>query len=113
MNHEMGLFPENFEKIKSGQKRREYRLYDEKRRKIMIGDTITFYNTESKESVTVLVENLHVYDNFKACYQGFGEEDFANTGKAIEQVVLDTYQNWWSKDKEEKFGCVVIEIKLA
>ena len=26
MNHEMGLYPENFETVKSGQKRREYRL---------------------------------------------------------------------------------------
>lgn len=42
MNHEMGLFPDNFEKIKLGQKQREYRLYDEKRQKIMPGDTITF-----------------------------------------------------------------------
>lgn len=46
MNHKMGLFPENFEKIKLGQKHQEYRLYDEKRRKIMLGDTIIFYNTE-------------------------------------------------------------------
>ena len=112
MNHEMGLFPDNFEKIKLGQKQREYRLYDEKRQKIMPGDTITFFNTESKESVTVLVEKLHVYKSFKACYQDFWEEDFANIGKTLEQVVLDTYQNWWSKDKEEKYGCVVIDIKL-
>ena len=34
MNHEMGLYPENFETVKSGQKRREYRLYDEKRQNI-------------------------------------------------------------------------------
>lgn len=60
----------------------------------------------------MLVEKLHVYKSFKACYQDFWEEDFANIGKTIEQVVLDTYQNWWSKDKEEKYGCVVIDIKL-
>ena len=48
MNHEMRVFPENFEKIRLGQKCREYRLYDEKRRKIMPEDTITFYNTETK-----------------------------------------------------------------
>ncbi len=112
MNHEMMAFPENFEKIKLGQKCREYRLYDEKRRKIMPGDTITFYNTKTKESVIVLVESLHIYKKFEECYQEFWEEDFANRGKTLEQIVLDTYQNWWSKDKEEKYGCVVIEIKL-
>ena len=60
MNHEMGLYPENFETVKSGQKRWEYRLYDEKRQNIRPGDTITFYNTESNERVTVLVESLQV-----------------------------------------------------
>ena len=69
MNHEMGLFPENFEKVKSGQKRREYRLYDEKRQKITPGDTIAFHNTQSSETVTVLVENIHVYKSFRKCYQ--------------------------------------------
>lgn len=111
MNHEMGLYPENFETVKSGQKRREYRLYDEKRQNIRPGDTITFYNTESNERVTVLVENLHIYGDFKTCYQDFWEEDFADQGIMVEQLVQDTYQGWWSKEKEETYGCVVIKFK--
>ena len=103
MNHEMGLYPENFETVKSGQKRREYRLYDEKRQNIRPGDTITFYNTESNERVTVLVESLHIYGDFKTCY--------ADQGITVEQLVQDTYQGWWSKEKEETYGCVVIKIK--
>lgn len=113
MNHEMGLYPENFEKVKSGQKRREYRLYDEKRQKINPGDTITFHNTQSLESVTVLVENMHVYKSFRKCYEDFWEEDFADRGITIDQLVLDTYQNWWSKDMEKRYGCVVIDMKLV
>lgn len=111
MNHEMGLYPKNFEKVKSGQKRREYRLYDEKRQNIRPGDTITFYNTESNETVAVLVESLHIYADFKTCYQDFWELDFADRGITVDQLVLDTYQSWWSKDKEEKYGCIVIGFK--
>ncbi len=111
MDHEMGLFPENFEKVRSGQKHREYRLYDEKRRKIRPGDTITFYNTASGDRVTVSVESLHIYRSFRACYQAFWEEDFAAGGWTLEQLVRDTYQNWWSKEQEEAWGCVVMEIK--
>ena len=111
MNHEMGLYPVNFETVKSGQKRREYRLYDEKRQNIRPGDTITFYNTESNERVTVLVESLHIYGDFKTCYQDSWEEDFADRGIAVEQLVQDTYQGWWSKEKEETYGCVVIKFK--
>lgn len=72
MNHEMRVFPENFEKIRLGQKCREYRLYDEKRRKIMPGDTITFYNTKTKESVIVLVESLHIYKILRNAIRIFG-----------------------------------------
>lgn len=71
MNHEMRLFPENFEKVISGQKHREYRLYDEKRRNIKPGDTITFFRTGSQDSVTVYVESLHIYQDFKTCYLDF------------------------------------------
>ena len=38
----MKLNKEPFEKIKSGEKTIELRLYDEKRRKIKAGDTICF-----------------------------------------------------------------------
>ena len=42
MVHEMKLYEENFLDLKNGNKKREYRLYDEKRRLIKIGDTIKF-----------------------------------------------------------------------
>lgn len=42
MLHDLKLYANNFDKIESGQKLREYRLYDEKRRTINIGDTIRF-----------------------------------------------------------------------
>lgn len=112
MNHMMGLYPENFEKVKLGQKRREYRLYDEKRQKIKCGDTITFYNTQTEEKVTVTVEDIFVYKDFKSCYQDFWREDFAHRNVTLNQLVEETYSSYWSKDKEEKYGCVVFQIKL-
>ena len=45
--HIMKLHPEPFAKIKDGSKTIELRLYDEKRQRISIGDTIRFINTES------------------------------------------------------------------
>ena len=115
MNHEMGLFPENFENVKRGKKQREYRMYDDKRRKIKIGDTITFINTQTQETVVVVVDviNMHLYKDFKTCYTDFWEQDFSNRGQPLEQIIENTYNNWWSKELEEKYGCVVIDIKLA
>ena len=42
MTHNMKLNDAPFETIKNGKKTIELRLYDEKRRKIKIGDTICF-----------------------------------------------------------------------
>ena len=42
MTHKMNMNPSPFEKIRNGTKTIELRLYDEKRRKIEIGDTIIF-----------------------------------------------------------------------
>lgn len=51
--------------------------------------------------------------DFKTCYTDFWEQDFANRGQTLEQVIENTYNNWWSKELEEKYGCVVIDIRLA
>lgn len=45
MQHTMKLQPSPFERIVSGQKTVELRLYDEKRRQIRSGDTIRFIKT--------------------------------------------------------------------
>ncbi len=42
MQHSMKLLPAPFEKIESGQKTIEIRLFDEKRQELQIGDTIEF-----------------------------------------------------------------------
>lgn len=113
MNHEMRLFPEQFKKVVSGEKRREYRLCDEKRQAIRPGDTITFFSTDCRGSVTVLVESLHIYQDFKTCYRDFWTADFANSGKTLDQLLRDTYENWWSQEQEAAYGCVVIQFKSS
>lgn len=49
MTHSMQLTPSPFQMIKEGTKTIELRLFDEKRRKIQIGDIIEFSNTETGE----------------------------------------------------------------
>ena len=42
MEHTMKLFESDFDNLKSGRKKREYRLNDDKRKSVRIGDTIRF-----------------------------------------------------------------------
>ena len=72
--HIMKLNPSPFEKIASGRKTVELRLYDDKRRRIDIGDRIIFSNLEDPEQkIAVKVKSLHRYatfeDLFKDIYQ--------------------------------------------
>ena len=69
MTHIMRLNTSPFEMIASGEKTIELRLNDEKRRKIKIGDEITFVNTENSLK-TILVEVIGIYKfkSFKELY---------------------------------------------
>ena len=59
----MKLESEFFDKVKSGEKFYEVRLYDEKRRKIAVGDTIKFVNSKNiTDILCVTVVDLFVFD---------------------------------------------------
>ena len=114
MNHDMNLNPDAFEAIKAGKKTREYRLYDEKRRRINIGDTIKFHKlSDSYDAVIVEVTGLLIYKDWRSCYEEFFVQDLSEYYDNIDQAILDTYENWWPKEKEEKYGCLIIKMRLV
>lgn len=60
--HKLRLSEEPFAAIASGHKTVESRLYDEKRRKIQLGDCIIFTNVENpSQTITVTVVGLLRY----------------------------------------------------
>ena len=62
----MKLNPSPLKMIREGKKKIELRLYDEKRRKISVGNTITFVNIEdSTQTIFAEVKNLFVFDSFE------------------------------------------------
>ena len=54
MRHTMKLKEDPFERMKNGTKTIEFRLYDEKRRKIKVGDEIEFFKLPKSVSYTHL-----------------------------------------------------------
>ena len=65
----MRLNPAPFGLIRDGKKTIELRLYDEKRRKLQIGDGILFENTDAPELLLVRVTGLRVFASFDDLYQ--------------------------------------------
>lgn len=109
-NHKMRLNEEPFVMIKNDIKDIEYRLNDEKRQQIQIGDTITFYKRPlEKEKIKVLVTDLKYYKNLLEMYSATFEKDFKDRYDTPQAVVNDT--PYYTKDEIEKYGCVAIYFK--
>lgn len=111
MIHYMNLCATPFEKIKSGAKTIELRLYDEKRRKISIGDEIVF-DSPSGEIMRARVEKLHVFASFEELYEnlpltkcGYTREEASKTS------FIDMYE-YYTPEMEKKYGVVGIELTL-
>ena len=103
----MKLQKSPFERIKNGTKTVEFRLYDEKRRKIKIGDQIEFSKLPDLQE-TILVDVLDLYreDTFENLFKKlFTDED------EIKKETKSMYQ-YYSPDEEKQYGVVGIKISL-
>ena len=111
MKHEMKLNNDPFLKMKDGTKKIEMRLYDEKRKKIKIGDYIEFTNRENNEKLLTQVLNLYVEKSFEELYSMFKQELLGYN--PWEVAIYTDMEQFYSKKDIEKYGVVGIEIKLV
>ena len=108
--HNMKLNNEPFCLIKAGKKTIELRLNDEKRKRVKIGDIITFENINSFEKLSVLVIKIHKFDNFKHLYENI---DKTLMGYSSEQIAHSTdMEKYYSIEQQNKNGVLGIEFKL-
>lgn len=113
MTHEMNLHDAPFDMIGSGKKIYELRLWDEKRRKIKVGDEILFTRSRGgDDSMRCFVVGLHLFSSFAELYDalpllkcGYTEDDIATADPSD----MDIY---YSKERQAMYGVVAIEIRL-
>jgi len=111
--HEMKLKPSPFEKIKSGQKTIELRLYDEKRQQIKVGDGITFTNTSTGEQVRAIVRKLHRFDSFAELYRTLPLLQCGYTAEDVDKAHPSDMEQYYSTEEQEKYGVVGIELCVS
>lgn len=112
MTHSMQLQPSPFEMIRNGTKTTELRLYDEKRKKIRIGDTILFTNTVSREVLSVKVLELSVFDSFEALYSQLPLLNCGYTEEDVDTASPDDMDAYYPKELQQKYGVVGIKVAL-
>ena len=105
----MNLFPEPFELIKAGSKKVEMRLFDEKRRKLSVGELIVFANTKTKEELIAEIVELKQFDSFGSLYMNYKKTDIGY--KDDEVANPDDMLSYYSIEDICKYGVVAIEIK--
>lgn len=109
MKHEMKLNNGPFENIKNGSKTIELRLNDEKRQLLKVKDVIEFTNRETLEQMLVEIENLYHYPSFEELYKHFDKVSMGY--KEDEDANPKDMEKYYSKEEQEKYGVLGIEIK--
>lgn len=109
MKHEMRLHDGPFKKIQAGTKTIEMRLYDEKRQIIQVGDEIEFTSRTTGEKQLTEVIAIHIYDSFAEIYRDY---DKVSLGYDIdEEASFTDLEKYYSKEEQEKYGVVGIEVR--
>jgi ASC-1-like (ASCH) protein len=99
MKHPMKLFGSPFERIKSGKKIIEIRLFDEKRQRIKVGDEIEFSKLpELDEKISVEVIKLLKYSTFLELVNDFGMEYYGYPKDYSVEKFLDEVYEVYSKE---------------
>ena len=108
----MKLNPEYFEMIKTGKKKIEIRLLDEKRRKVRIGDTIEFSKRpELKDNITVSVKGIKKYANYEQLVENTPHTHFGGNYKDKSDILKKGCPSY-SKEQQEEYRFIVFEIEL-
>ena len=109
MRHIMKVQPEPFNKLQSGKKVIESRLYDEKRRQVDLGDTIEFQKEpDQKETCMMEVVGLLRYPSFEALINDFPPHYFG--GETKEQL-LDEFFSFYTPEKERRYTVLGIRLR--
>ena len=105
MIHKMKLNQDPFERMKNGTKTIEFRLFDEKRQQIKVGDQIEFSKLpDLQEKLLVDVVELYREDTFEKLFRELftDEEEIARKTKAMYEI--------YSSEKEQQYGVLGIKV---
>ena len=112
MEHEMKLQLEYYNFILNGTKRIEIRLYDEKRQQIKIGDVIKFLKEpELNDSFNAKVVGLLRYNSFEEMFKDFDISILSDESMTKDELI-SVLEQFYTKEKQEKYGVLGIRIEL-
>lgn len=112
MTHYMNLHPQPFSMIACGAKTIELRLLDEKRKLICVGDTLVFKNTQSADTLSCTVKELHVFADFEQLYKSLPLDKCGYLPHELKTASYKDMIAYYPPEQQKCFGVVGIEIAL-
>ena len=110
---EMKLQEKFFNFIKSGTKRIELRLYDEKRKQIELGDEIEFAkNDDDGDRIRVKVVGLLRYASFEELFRDFDIKILADEDMTKNELLTEL-GHFYSEEKQKEYGVLGIRFELV
>lgn len=114
MTYEMRLNDEPFQKIRDGKKTIELRLFDEKRRKLEVGDYIIFSRVDNvDEKVAAKVKALYCGRSLRELFEDISIEKCGNGKDDSIETVVSGMRKYYSEEDEKRFGVLGIKIELV
>lgn len=114
MEHRMRLAPDPFSKIANGTKTIELRLYDEKRQRMQVGDTIRFTCTaDETQTVTCIIKKLHLFPSFDALYAALPLDACGYAPTECDTASPQDMEQYYSPAEQARYGVVGIELSLC
>lgn len=99
--------------MESGRKTIELRLNDEKRSRIVLGDSIVFtHRDDDSRRLTARVAALHHFESFEKLYASLPLEKCGYLPDEICSASYRDMEEYYSPDEQRKYGVVGIEIVL-
>ncbi len=113
MTHYMRLNPEPFDKIASGRKTIELRLYDEKRKLVKPNDEIIFTHIQNPcRSISVIVDSVITAASFESLFKHISLVDCGYDEKEITGSNHLDMSQYYSEEKQRQFGVVGIKFSI-
>ena len=110
---EFRLDPDIFEVVKNGTKRVEVRLYDEKRKKMNIGDELVFFKRPlEEEKLVTVITNLKRFKAIEELLSNYQMKDIYIDGTKKDDFIK-LLGRFYSKEEQENYGIVAIEFEVV
>lgn len=108
--HKLNVQEKYYNLLKSEEKSVELRLFDDKRKLIEVGNIIVFCNNSNKDDTfEAEVTELYSAKNFDSLCNIITPKQ---AGFSTKKELLEVLEEFYTVDKQRKYGVLGIEIKL-